>query len=749
MKIVHVLNWHMIPESDSESRENENVGFIGIIVGVQLLVWALLALSWVGLDIPLARQVVCFIYLTFVPGMLIMYIMGLRLRASDAIMHAAGLSIALLMFAGFMMNMLYPIIGISRPITLILLTATISVVVLILCAVAFLLREKRTVPFRHESIPWTDLLSPQASFLMMLPMISIIGTYLVNYHQNNLLLVLLLLLIALVPVLAVFGLIDKKLFPLATVAVAVALLWYWSLISSSIYGYDIQHEYFFSNQVMDGGRWDYTQLSNVNAMLSIVILAPIYSLMLNLDAVWVFKVIYPVFLSLGALALFRVYQKQTNSRIALLSIFFFMSMPGFSQMASLARQEIAELFFALSLLLLVGRDIKVGWRIALLVIYSMAIVVSHYGLSYIYMIYLLFSLPLALLLKKFVAREDKAFSGSVLTVTYAVLFIVFCLSWYLYVSSGTPFNVVVNLGKHMATSIGNELLSPDARHEFVLQALGMAPMRSKEIEWEMARFFQYVTQLFIMAGILQMLWTLRKTRFRLDYVAMSLVSMVILFLCIAVPYFSSTLNMERIYHITLFLLAPFCVLGGMMIFSRLRRLIRVDEPSVTVLLGITTLLVLMPYSLFATGFVFYVTGAAQTSMPLTAYDADWMLPTRTESSTCVWVGSHMSNKTAVYADEYGGMMVRYGGMMVGAKRSSVNLQGFPQDPQAIRCSSYVFLRRWNVLSGEARMVELMKSQVRTRYLDLRNESYLRVLSNMSRVYDNGDSMVMGSMGCAE
>jgi uncharacterized membrane protein len=71
--------------------------------------------------------------------------------------------------------------------------------------------------------------------------------------------------------------------------------------------------------------------------------------------------------------------------------------------------------------------------------------------------------------------------------------------------------------------------------------------------------------------------------------------------------------MTRFYHILLFFLAPFCVIGAEFIVKLLSK--REKEFAVSSLL----LIVLVPYFLFQTGFVYEVTGSDSWSIPLSGY----------------------------------------------------------------------------------------------------------------------------------
>ena len=135
----------------------------------------------------------------------------------------------------------------------------------------------------------------------------------------------LIVIIALVAVLIGFDIfIPKKLYPLAVFVIAISLLYHSSLISMHLVEWaDGSFEYWISNKTVINSIWDPTTYGACNAMLSLTILAPLYSIISNMSITWVFKIVYSLLFSLVPLGLYRVFQKQTNDKIAFLSCFFF------------------------------------------------------------------------------------------------------------------------------------------------------------------------------------------------------------------------------------------------------------------------------------------------------------------------------------------------------------------------------------------------------------------------------------------
>ena len=646
--------------------------FLKIIVAIQLAMFGIIVLDIIGLDIPILRQLIGFIYLTFVPGIIILRILKLhKLGNTETLLYTVGLSIATVMLTGLFMNTVYPFFGISGPISITPLVITISVAVLILCIISYV----RDKGFLNPSfVDVKDVLSPPVLFLCLLPFLSIFGTHLVNFYHTNILLLLLILVITGIVLLVAFDkIIPQKLYPFAIFVIAIALLWHKSLISMYLTGYDIYQEYYFYKLTEMNSYWNFAIPNNNNAMLSATILPAIYAHLLNIDATWIFKIIYPFFFSFVPLGLYHLYQKQTDDRTAFLSVFFFMSFTAFyCIMISLAKQQLAMLFFVLLILSMLDKKIYVPKRAALSMIFSVFIVVSHYGTTYITLFYILMAWFLLSFMKnttvnrfwqslhaKFDKYEIKRKilqssnaigdlenanlkNSKTITVTFVILYFVMALSWYMYVSASTSFNTIVYIGDHVYNCIYTDFFNPAARESTVMKVMGLQ-MVEPSLERYIYRYLFHITQFFIIVGVIRLLIQRNKMKFEREYIALTLVSTVIILMCIMLPFFSGMLHMDRIYLILLIFLSPFCILGGETVFKGIfklfifvssrfkqkltcasdqRRYSKQDKgysdatPNINKMYVLLVFIVLVPYFLFNTGFVYEVTGDVPSSISL-------------------------------------------------------------------------------------------------------------------------------------
>ena len=173
-----------------------------LIILIQIVLLGLAVLAENGFEIPFVRQFLGFIYLTFIPGFLILRIIKIpELGWIKSLLYSIGISIAFVMMLGLFVNYFFPLVGIENPISLWPLSGTFTVAIVILSIIAFIREDNYSTTKRFN---WSEILSPQVLFFILLPLLSIIGTRMVNSYHNNLLLLILLPLIAIVPIVLTF-----------------------------------------------------------------------------------------------------------------------------------------------------------------------------------------------------------------------------------------------------------------------------------------------------------------------------------------------------------------------------------------------------------------------------------------------------------------------------------------------------------------------------------------------------------------
>lgn len=529
--------------------------FILFVLSFQLSLWGVVGLDFVGLKIYFLRQLVCIIYLTFIPGIIALRILKFhKISNVETLLYGVGLSISILMFIGYFINIFYPFIGISKPISLVPLIITISLIVLLLSVICY----KVDKDFLGQTYTHIEqLTSAPFLFLCIIPLLTILGTYLMNSYKNNLLLMIMVLMIALIIIMVCLNIIPVSLYPLAVYTISFSLLFQNSLISTYISGWDIQTEYYMASLVIKNSAWNSNLYSNINAMLSIVILAPIYSIISDLNLTWVFKIVYPIIFSLLPLALYRIFQRQTDDKIAFMSTFFLMSFFVFyTEMLQLARQQIAEFFFALMLLLVIQNKYNVPNRI-LLILFGFSIIVSHYGLSYI----IVGSMVLISILLYFYNKYfEKISQNNTINVSLALLLLTTMIAWYLFISKSSALHSAIHIADNVVTNFIQDFMNPEKA-----QGIYIITKKTDTNLHEIAKLMHVISQIFISIGLVYISYLKflkKESKFKKEYFSLCVVFYLILLVAIVAPDFASSLNTSRLYQITLLLLAPFCIIGG-------------------------------------------------------------------------------------------------------------------------------------------------------------------------------------------
>ena len=694
MEIINPLkmnNWEINP-------------FLSFIFIIQSLVLLFLLTDGVGLHIPVLSEVVSLIYLLFIPGILIIRIMKMHnLSSVEVLLYSVGLSIVSIMFIGFFINLIYPLIGINNPISTLPLIITTTIYVVLLSFLSYMRDRNFSSP---DFISSEDLLSPYLLFLLLIPFLSIYATYLVNWYGINILIIVLLAVISSIVLLFAYNKIPSKQYPLTIFILSISLLFHTSLISNYITGYDIQAEYYMANLVIKNAYWNLNLSSVLNTTLSIVIYAPVISIISKINLDLIFKIIYPFIFSLVPLSLYIIIKKQTNKQIAFLSSFLFISfIVFFTEMLALARQEIAEFFLVLLVLVMITSKFRNINRSLLFIIFGISLTLSHYGLSYIYMfsfltVYIILLLnerynlgklynsvfdkitgflkerdlerfkivSLASIFRNENDVEEKNIPINrykILSFNFVLIFMIFAFSWFMYTSSSSSLNIFVKLGNNIAGAITTEFLNSASVQSLSIIQTATTPLHS------IFRNISYLTQFFIIIGFFSILLK-DKMKFKNEYLVFIFVNILIIIGAVTVPYLSGAFEAERLYQITLIFLAPVCVIGGLTLIKLIDKVfIKLKVPFKNLSSKSIPILsiFLVIYLFFNSGLVYYLANDGSISIALnTTYDsanynmmevqgADWI----SNYGTDISVYGNNSHNGVVISDEFRQpLLIKYG-----------------------------------------------------------------------------------------
>lgn len=699
--------------------------FLVIVLAVQFSVLGLLGLTFFGFDIPIFRQVIGFFYLTFIPGVVLLRVSKVHnLGRMRTLMYSVGLSIAFLMLIGLFINVFCPVVGISKPISMVPVVSTVSAAVIILCILSYV-RDRDFSATVLYSFNRKAILSPMTWALCALPLLSIIGTYFMNQMNSNTILLILLGTISIIPILTVFRRFPTGIYPLAIFAIALSLLFHNTLISSYLTGWDIQSEFYFASLVKANSYWLSSIPSTINAMLSVVILAPIFSIVCSLDLVWVFKIFYPVFFSLVPLGLYEIFRKYLDDNGAFLSCFFFMSLFVFyNELPSLARQEIAELFLVLLMLLMVERGMKLTKKATFGVIFAFSLIVSHYGVSYIFMFSLLFVWVFSIFRRWGLSREHITNSDG-----FVFLYCVLTLAWYIYVSSSSAYLWALRIGENILVNL-SEFANPVS-----VQGLSIITSTARSQLYEIAKILYLFANILISVGIFALLTKRTKLRFDRQYVLFSLINFALLIGGITIPYFASAIGTTRLYHIALIFLAPFCVVGAQLLWDTLSKSFAHIRNKRMAFLKMLSVFLAVNF-LFSSGLIYEIARDRSSSVSLNNR-IDFPIFSEQEVLAAGWLKKGANKSIPIYSDLYRQPL------LVGILGNVYDLELYPETSSIMSNVAYLYCGYRNAVDGE---ISLWMSGGAIAFA-LQNLTLYTAISESDRIYDsNGANLYSRTSG---
>jgi uncharacterized membrane protein len=568
--------------------------------------------------------------------------------------------------------------------------------------------------------------------LISLPIIGVVGAVWTGIGGSNFILLFMIIAIAIL-----FGVVSLKknisaeTCALAVFLISITLLFHSTLVSPYIYGTDIHDETYVFKTTLQNSFWNSTFtmsgsfLGRENSMLGVTILPTVYSTIMGMSATWILKIVYPLIFSFVPLCLYALWSSRFGRKTAIVSAFLLMAqLSFFTELLGVTRQMVGELFFILLFLVFLNKKLDSTHMRIYYVIFGFSLITSHYALAVIFLSFIFVAWLYPLVFKRKTLK---------VSISLVALFLVMMFCWYIYVSSASTFQSIVSISDYVYHGIG-DFFNPASRGSDVMKGIGVQAVESS---WQLiSRIFAYLTEIFIAFGFIILILIARAKKSSLDkeYVIFSTLSMLLLVACIALPRFASTLNMSRFYHIVLFFLAPFFVLGCTSLAGFLTKKRR------EIVSALLVACILIPYLLFQTGFVYEVAGDQSWSVPLSKYRMDPILLKGSfgyvdEPSVygAEWLSKTIARNSLVYADllsasfelrDYGmfdpNREIVFNSSILLPNSAKLNLTIAPHAP--------IFMSQLNVIYGKILGMNLARNSTDFAYC----------MTNLNKVYSNGD-----------
>ena len=692
------------------------------------------------LNIPVLRQVSGFIFLTFIPGFLVLFILKLnRLGLVEKILLSVGLSVAFSMLFGLAVNGLLLVLGFTKPLSTSPLLISFSIATIVLAIIAYI--RNKGITFSFSAL---KLATGEKAFLILpvlFPLLSIVGMRIMNLTDNNMLLMLLLFLIPAYVIFVSFyhSKAPQRLYPSLIYLISISLILMLPLRSNHIIGSDVHDMYYLFQMTLQEGHWGLFIGGLLDACLSISVLPTIYQSFLQINPEYLFKILPVLLFSISPVVVYIIAKKYIGSFFAFIASFFFMAQFVFLWTAASCNTNLAILFFALAIMVLFHDGMSEFAKRPLFIIFAISCIVSHYSTSYICFFALLFAWIGMEIIPRILTRERKVTTPSenpiagsnphdslpdavpprsnvgasdptatevtqhqlrgVITINMVGLFFVILFFWYSQITVA-PFNVGVGFLHRTLINL-NQWYLVEAKGPTVTAAFGAG---ISVLTQQIRVVVSWLTVAFTGIGVLSTIARYRRmvaipktgrikpdflqSKFEMAYLVMTMGCSTILVLAVVLPYILTGYSMERTHFQMMAVLSPFFVIGGIMVAKWLRA-----RPQWIILA------VLIPFFMCTTGTMNQIQGyPGSINLSSTGTEYESMYIYKQESYAAKWIKEYGEEKVRVYPSGWRGMHVL---TSQGKFRPYSSISFVDQYQESGEVNGYIYLRPADITVGRA------------------------------------------------
>lgn len=674
------------------------------------------------LDIPVFRPVLGFVFLTLIPGYLIICLLNLdKLGLTERFVLSVGFSIFFSMFFGLLINWLYfNYFGYVSPLSTRSVIISFSVILIIIYIISYKINGSifslHIADFSLSTKDKTFLLIPS-----ICPFLSIYGTDFMNSTGNNIYLMILLFLIPsyVILITTIKSTIPEKIYPPMIYLMGVSILLMFPLRSDHILGLDAHAEYHLFQMTLNNQRWQVFETTSLASCLSISLLPAIYQSITNIDPERLFCLLYALTFSISALVVFIISNKYLSSFYAFLSAFFFISIPDFAITSILARSNMAILFFGLSIMVLFHENIGYSIKRLILIMFLSCVVVSHYSTTYILFFILLITFMLSQIIRTTIfsiqtrrlirfkpnmisTAEDFVYTSGHIRISFIVLFFVLFFLWHSQITE-FAFDRGIMFVKYSLTSL-QKIFILESRSPDVLAAFGQRDDIKSQFVPKVIVLTYWMTIVLIVFGFFAAVLRFKNAVYgfpnhntleyilqKMDYEFFMIASALCLMMTISlvIPGISAGYGLNRQYIMSAMVLSTFLVLGAISI----GRYIGVKPCWILAT-------VLVTYFLCTSGALYQITGTP-SALTLNSdgklYDVYYI--SNEESHAAKWLGNHREKTKMIYGDRVIGRWLLSQASIphsdVDGSLSSVTLLESDKNVEG-----YIYLRSHNLLDGK-------------------------------------------------
>ena len=585
---------------------------------------------------------------------------------------------------------------------------------------------------------------------ILLPVLALLGTNMMKYGQNNILLfvMLILALISVIIVSLTHKNIRNEMYPVVIFSIALSILISYALISTYIYGTDSQKEFYLFNLIFNSGQWKLFNMDTLNACLSISLLPSLYQLLMGMNSIYLFKLIYVLPLSLTPLAIYIISKKYIGSFYGFLAAVFFLSQYAFYDQVSAYRNYVAILFFALIIMVLMHNKISDPKKKLLSILFIVSMILSHYSTTYIFLFIFAFAMIiiyLSGLLKRnpfnFFKTSIKDYNFFSTNLSVGLLILTFCIMflWYGQITSTTFNTGLLFVNETLKNLI--HFYDLESRDPTLMEAFGSTLKNAMIIKY-INFITHWISLIFIAIGIFTTLFKYFKVNglnkkfknidawYGMDYefFAFALSCAVILVISIVIPFVFVHYSLDRATYQMMIILSPFFVIGGASVF----KFFKIKKADLIILILILLLLVNSMGVLSQVLNPLPYKSSILLNSPLQINNTYYINDQDAYGAT--WLKNYGKNDIKVYSD--------YSGQYSLISNAMINFNNIDKNTITQKnpyFEGYIYLTHINTIKNR-----LYQWKDTSRWVEYNLDEFEGNLNRNDLIYDNGESKMYGN-----
>jgi uncharacterized membrane protein len=334
----------------------------------------------------LVARIFSLAFLLLVPGVLL--VATCRARPANGAVRLAlvvAASVAFLMVAAVASSALLPRFGVAQPLArgpmVVLVNEVLGLLTLIVARarepIASLLEDR--VPNGRQLVV--------ALALGALPFAAAGAAEAVNHGQGPMPAIAVLVIggLLLVGLLFASARVPQWVLLAGLYAVAVSVIYSYSLAGDRLFGWDIQEEFRAFSLTMQAGSWTAAVHGDpYRAMLSITALPTVLARVTGISGVSILRAVDPLLFAFFPLMVYSVAVRWVSRTAAFAAAAFVVVQLAFAQqMPAITRQEVALLFFGVLVAVAFDDDLPVMYRRCVVLLAGCALAVTHYSTAYV------------------------------------------------------------------------------------------------------------------------------------------------------------------------------------------------------------------------------------------------------------------------------------------------------------------------------------------------------------------------------